>query len=79
MIEVAKITIILLKTKNALVVRSIAIKEEEKKYYVLIKNRHIKNEKYITPMDFAEQKILQNQTFQRISSLFWSVPSKWTS
>ena len=37
----------------------------------MIKKRHIKSEKYITPMDFAEQKILQNQTFQRTSKFIF--------
>ena len=37
----------------------------------MIKDRHIKSEKYITPMDFAEQKILQNQTFQRTSKFIF--------
>ena len=46
-------------------------KRGSKKYYVLIKKRHIKSEKYITPMDFAEQKILQNQTFQRTSKFIF--------
>ena len=45
-----------MKTKNKLVDRSIAIKEEPKNTlrYVFIKKRHIKGEKHITPMDFAE-------------------------
>ena len=42
-----------MQTKNELVVRSIAITEEAKTA-VLIKKRHIKLEKYITPMNFAE-------------------------
>ena len=37
----------------------------------MIKKRHIKSEKYITPMDFAEQNILQNQTFQRTSKFIF--------
>ena len=32
------------------------------------KKRHIKGEKYITPLDFAEKKIMGNLTFQRISN-----------
>ena len=32
------------------------------------KKRHIKGEKYITPIDFAEKKIMGNLTFQRISN-----------
>ena len=43
-----------MKTKNKSVVRSISIKEESKKCYVLIKKRLIKGEKDITPMNFAE-------------------------
>ena len=31
------------------------------------KKRHIKGEKYITPMNFAEHLRLENQTFQRIA------------
>ena len=53
-----------MKTKNKLVVQSIAIKEEAKNF-VLIKKRHIKGEKQITPMIL--QNILENQTFQRIA------------
>ena len=33
----------------------------------MIKKRHIKGEKYITPMDFAEHKFFENQTFQKIA------------
>ena len=43
-----------MKTKNKLVVRSIAIKEEANNNNVFIKKRNTKGEKYITPMDFAE-------------------------
>ena len=43
-----------MKTKNKFAVRNIAIKKEAKKCCVLAKKRHIKGEKYITPMDFAE-------------------------
>ena len=32
------------------------------------KKRHIKGEKYITPIDFAGKKIMGNLTFQRISN-----------
>ena len=31
------------------------------------KKRHIKGEKYISPMDFAEQSILENQIFQKMA------------
>ena len=31
------------------------------------KKRHIKGEKHITPMNFAEHLRLENQTFQRIA------------
>ena len=43
-----------MKTKDKLVVRSIAIKEEANNNNVFIKKRHTKGEKYITLMDFAE-------------------------
>ena len=43
-----------MQTKNELVVRSIAITEEAKTAVLIKKKRHIKLEKFITPMNFAE-------------------------
>ena len=54
MIETVKITTILfLKAKNKLVIRSIEIKKM-RKCCLIFKKRHMKEEKDIASMDFAE-------------------------
>ena len=73
MIEVVKITIVLIfENKKEVGSSKNNNKRKSKKCYVLIKKRHIKSEKYVTPVDFAEHlrksDLSENSKFITIDS-----------